>query len=71
MLFAAGDGGGVVVARFDALWRSYRWTRPLPPARFRGLEFGDVAVLAPVPGYPDRLLGLSSDGCVAMWDTAR
>lgn len=41
----------------------------LPPARFRGEPFPDLVALA--SGGPGRLLGCSSTGAVALWDTER
>ena len=42
---------------------------PLPAAVFGGVEFPNVAELA--PAGPGRVLGCSSAGSVALWDYAR
>lgn len=72
-----GIGSCVTRLAFDALWRSYTWRQPLPPARTAGSEeFEEIVQLQLLPRSPGStpatyLLGLSPRGAVAVWDMDR
>jgi hypothetical protein len=66
----SGEGGGVQQWRLHASGGQSPEALPgLPAARFGGIEFPNIAQLA-LAGQ-GRMLGCSSAGSVALWDTAR